>query len=184
MNLKFWQDQLQVKANINNFYLSFSREQEREADLYSIETLQKLKLPSNSVKELLKILEQNALSKGFDEEYQKFSTHPIFKERYQIIENNTLNEKFNYNENIQNEFNFIKAKFLGFNDKSSFGALKNDHKIYFESINNSKSGNLQSSLKKINFLIKKYPEYLFLLETKGDILRSHGYVMSHLNFTK
>ena len=172
------------KANINNFYLSFSREQEREADLYSIETLQKLKLPSNSVKELLKILEQNALSKGFDEEYQKFSTHPIFKERYQIIENNKLNEKFNYNENTQNEFNFIKAKFLGFNDKSSFGALKNDHKIYFESINNSKSGKLQSSLKKINFLIKKYPEYLFLLETKGDILRSHGFVSESIEFYK
>jgi len=172
------------QANINNFYLSFSREQEREADLYSIETLQKLKLPSNSVKELLKILEQNALSKGFDEEYQKFSTHPIFSERYQIIDNNTLNEKFNYNENIQNEFNFIKAKFLGFNDKSSFSALKNDHKIYFESIRNSKTGNLQSSLKKINLLIKKYPEYLYLLETKGDILRSHGFVNESIEFYK
>ena len=51
-----------------------------------------------------------------------------------MIDNNTLNEKFNYDENIQDEFNFIKAKFLGFNDKSSFGALKNDHKIYFESL--------------------------------------------------
>ena len=117
------------KANINNFYLSFSREQEREADLFSIETLQKLKLPANSVKELLKILEQNALSKGYDEEFQKFSTHPIFRERYQMIDNNALNEKFDYDENTQDEFNFIKAKFLGFNDKSSFGALKNDHKI-------------------------------------------------------
>ena len=28
--------------------------------------------------------------------------------------------------------------------------------------------------KKNKFLINKYPEYLFLLETKGDILRSHG----------
>ena len=108
----------------------------------------------------------------------------FFKERYQIIENNSLNEKFNYNENTQNEFNFIKAKFLGFNDKSNFGALKNDHKIYFESINNSKTGNLQSSLKKINFLIKKYPEYLFLLETKGDILRSHGFVSESIEFYK
>ena len=172
------------KANINNFYLSFSREQEREADLFSIETLQKLGLPGNSVKELLKIMEQNALSKGYDEEYQKFSTHPIFRERYQIIDNNALNEKFNYDENIQYEFNFIKAKFLGFNDKSSFGALKNDHKIYFESINNSKSGKLQNSLKKINFLIKKYPEYIFLLETKGDILRSNGFVNESLQFYK
>ena len=67
------------QVNINNFYFSFSREQEREADLYSIKTLQKLNLPSESVKELLKILEKNALDKGFDENYQKFSTHPIFR---------------------------------------------------------------------------------------------------------
>ena len=76
--------------------------------------MQKLKLPSDSVIDLLKILEENALSKGFDEEYQKFSTHPIFKERYQIIENNSKTKKFNYDESIQNEFDFIKAKFLGF----------------------------------------------------------------------
>ena len=172
------------KTNINNFYLSFTREQEREADLYSIETLQKLKLPSDSVRELLKILEQSALSKGFDEEYQKFSTHPIFKERYSIIENNTINKQFNFNEKTQNEFNFLKAKFLGFNEKSDAGALKNDHKMYFESINNSRSGKLESSLKKINYLIKKYPEYLFLLETKGDILRSHGFITESVEFYK
>ena len=172
------------QANINNFYLSFSREQEREADLYSIETLQKLKLPSDSVKELLKILEENALSRGFDEEYQKFSTHPIFKERYQIIESNSKTKKINYDKSIQNEFDFIKAKFLGFDNNSELGKLRNDHKIYFESIKSSKLGDLETSLKKINLLIKRYPDYIFLLETKGDILRSHGFVKESLKFYK
>ena len=77
---------------------------------------------------------------------------------------------------------FIKAKFLGFNNKSDLGELKNDHKIYFESISNSKLGKLENSLKKINLLIKKYPKYIFLLETKGDILRSHGFVKESLKF--
>ena len=172
------------QANINNYYLSFSREQEREADLYSIETLQKLKLPSDSVKELLKILEENALSRGFDEEYQKFSTHPIFKERYQIIESNSKTKKINYDKSIQNEFDFIKAKFLGFDNNSELGKLTNDHKIYFESIKSSKLGDLETSLKKINLLIKRYPDYIFLLETKGDILRSHGFVKESLKFYK
>ena len=172
------------QANINNFYLSFSREQEREADLYSIETLQKLKLPSDSVKELLKILEENALSRGFDEEYQKFSTHPIFKERYQIIESNSKTKKINYDKSIQNEFDFIKAKFLGFDNNSELGKLRNDHKIYYESIKSSKFGDLETSLKKINLLIKRYPDYIFLLETKGDILRSHGFVKESLKFYK
>ena len=31
------------------------------------------------------MLEEESLKKGMTEEYQKFSTHPIFKERYQII---------------------------------------------------------------------------------------------------
>ena len=172
------------QVNINNFYLSFSREQEREADLYSIKTLQKLNLPSESVKELLKILEKNALDKGFDENYQKFSTHPIFRERYEIIDYNSKNKKFNFNRETQDEFNFIKAKFMAYNDNLNLKNLNDDHKIYYDSISNSESGNLITSLEKLNFLIKKFPKNTFFLETKADILRSHGYLNESVKFYK
>ena len=172
------------QVNINNFYLSFSREQEREADLYSIKTLQKLNLPSESVKELIKILEKNALNKGFDENYQKFSTHTIFKERYEIIDNNSNNKKFNFNIDIQDEFNFIKAKFMAYNDTLNLTNLNDDHKTYYDSISSSESGNLIISLKKLNFLIKKFPKNTFFLETKADILRSHGYLNESVKFYK
>ena len=172
------------QVNINNFYLSFSREQEREADLYSIKTLQKLNLPSESVKELIKILEKNALNKGFDENYQKFSTHPIFRERYEIIDNNSNNKKFNFNKDIQDEFNFIKAKFMAYNDTLNLTNLNDDHKTYYDSISSSESGNLINSLKKLNFLIKKFPTNTFFLETKADILRSHGYLNESVKFYK
>ena len=172
------------QVNINNFYFSFSREQEREADLYSIKTLQKLNLPSESVKELLKILEKNALDKGFDENYQKFSTHPIFRERYEIIDYNSENKKFNFNKDIQNEFNFIKAKFMAYNNTLNLTNLNDDHKTYYESISNSESGNLIISLKKLNYLIKKFPKNTFFLETKADILRSHGYLNESVKFYK
>ena len=172
------------QVNINNFYLSFSREQEREADLYSIKTLQKLNLPSESVKELLKILEKNALDKGFDENYQKFSTHPIFRERYEIIDYNSKNKKFNFNRETQDEFNFIKAKFMAYNDTLNMKYLNDDHKIYYDSISNSESGNLITSLEKLNFLIKKFPKNIFFLETKADILRSHGYLNESVKFYK
>ena len=172
------------QVNINNFYLSFSREQEREADLYSIKTLQKLNLPSESVKELIKILEKNALNKGFDENYQKFSTHPIFRERYEIIDNNSNNKKFNFNKDIQDEFNFIKAKFMAYNDTLNLTNLNDDHKTYYDSISTSESGNLIISLKKLNFLIKKFPKNTFFLETKADILRSHGYLNESVKFYK
>ena len=172
------------QVNINNFYFSFSREQEREADLYSIKTLQKLNLPSESIKELLKILEKNALDKGFDENYQKFSTHPIFRERYEIIDYNSENKKFNFNKDIQNEFNFIKAKFMAYNNTLNLTNLNDDHKTYYESISNSESGNLIISLKKLNYLIKKFPKNTFFLETKADILRSHGYLNESVKFYK
>ena len=172
------------KANINNFYFSFSREQEREADLYSIKTLQKLNLPSESIKKLLKILEKNALDRGFDENYQKFSTHPIFRERYEIIDYNSKNKIFYFNKDTQDEFNFIKAKFMAYNDNFNVAKLNDDHRIYYDSINNSKSGNLIISLKNLNFLIKKFPKNIFLLETKGDILRSHGYLNESVKFYK
>ena len=138
---------LASQVNINNFYLSFSREQEREADLYSIKTLQKLNLPSDSIKELLNILEKNALERGLDENYHKFSTHPIFRERYEIIDYNSKNKILNFNNKYQDEFNFIKTKFMAYNDTLNLENLNNDHKIYYNSINNSKSGNLIISLK-------------------------------------
>ncbi len=172
------------QVNINNFYFSFSREQEREADLYSIKTLQKLNLPSESVVELLKILEKNALDRGFDENYQKFSTHPIFKERYEIIDYNSKNKLLNFNKDIQYEFNFIKAKFMAYNDTLNLTNLNDDQKIYYDSIEKSRSGNLIISLRKINFLIEKFPNNAFFLETKGDILRSHGYINESLKFYK
>ncbi|MDC0058144.1 M48 family metalloprotease, partial [Pelagibacteraceae bacterium] len=164
------------QSNINNFYFSFSREQEREADLYSIKTIEKLNLSSESIKNLLSILEKNALSRGFNEDYQKFSTHPIFRERYEIIEYNSKEKIFDFDKSIQNEFNFIKAKFMAYNDTLNTSVLKDDHRIYYESINHSKSGNLKDSLIKINILINKFPENAFFLETKGDILRSHGFI--------
>ena len=42
---------------VNNLFINFSQEQEIEADFYAIETINKLKLPTNSIREFLSILE-------------------------------------------------------------------------------------------------------------------------------
>ena len=73
------------KIGINDFYINFSKDQEREADYYAINTLNKLNLPPHSLIKLLNMLEEESFKKGMTEEYHKFSTHPIFKERYEII---------------------------------------------------------------------------------------------------
>jgi predicted Zn-dependent protease len=74
---------------VNNLFINFSQEQEIEADFYAIETINKLKLPTDPVKEFLLILENKTGANLIDEELKKFSTHPIFEKRYEIIDNNT-----------------------------------------------------------------------------------------------
>ena len=172
------------QVGINNFYLDFSKDQEREADYYAIETLNKLGLSSNSIIKLLQILERNAVNRGIGEELQKFSTHPIFKERYQIITEKKIDKKNKFNEKLNDEFNFIKAKFLGYSEIEGTFSFKKYHQEYYESIKLSKSGNLLDSLRLLNKLILQFPDNIYLVETKADILISYGYKKEAIKFYK
>ena len=167
---------------VNNLFINFSQEQEIEADFYAIETINKLKLPTDPVKEFLLILENKTDSNLIDEELKKFSTHPIFEKRYEIINNNTNGKLKNFNKKHQREFDFIQAKFMAYTDSGIVNKLKNDPKIYYDSIQLSKSGKLLESLEKINFLISKNKNDYFIQETKADILLSYGYNNEAIKF--
>ncbi|MDC1060124.1 M48 family metalloprotease [Alphaproteobacteria bacterium] len=169
---------------VNNLFINFSQEQEIEADFYAIDTINKLKLPTKPLKEFLLTLENKTDSNLIDEELKKFSTHPIFEKRYEIIDNNTNGEFYNFNKEYQREFDFIQAKFMAYTDSGMITKLKNDQKIYYDSIQLSKSGNLLESLKKINLLISKNKEDYFIEETKADILLSYGYNNEAIKFYK
>ena len=170
------------QTTVNNLFINFSQEQEIEADFYAIETLNKLKLPKEPVKEFLLILENKTGANLIDEELKKFSTHPIFEKRYSIIDDNTDSKVYNLNKNFQREFSFIQAKFMAYTDSGKIIKLKNDQKIYYDSIQLSKSGKLLESLKKINFLISKNKKDYFFEETKADILLSYGYNKEAIKF--
>ena len=125
------------QAGINNYYIGFSKDQEREADHYAIETLNKLNLPPDSLIKLLNILQTEHLKHGTTEGYKKFSTHPVYKERYDII-NERKNKKNNIiNMQLENEFNFIKAKFIGYSSNNNIDfkkLLPNEYIPYAEAI--------------------------------------------------
>ncbi len=167
---------------MNNLYLNFSQEQEKEADFYAVETLNKLNLSTESIYEFLKILEDKTKFDLIDSELRKFSTHPIFKERYEIIDLNKKSGNYNFDKELQKEFQFIKAKFIAYTNIDYSNFLKNDEKIYYKSIKESLSGNLLESLKKINLLISRNYQNTFLLETKADILLSYGYNKEAIDF--
>ena len=170
------------QTTINNFYINFSQEQEREADSYAVKTLEKLKLPKDSLKKFLYILENKTQFNIMDDELKKFSTHPIFEERYEILNEND-NNNYKIDTNIEKEFSFIKAKFLAYTNNEYSINLKGDQKIYYEAIRNSLSGKLFESLEKLNSLILKN-DNLFLIETKADILLSYGYNKEAIEFYK
>ena len=172
------------QTTINNLYINFTQDQEREADLYAVETLNKLKLSTDSVKEFLIILENQTKFDLLDEEFKKFSTHPLFKERYKILDSNKNIDFVNYDKNLNKEFNFIKAKFMAYTNTNSISNLKGDEEIYYNAIKSSLSGNLLESLKNLNLLISKYDNNFFLIESKADILLSYGYTKEAINFYK
>ncbi|MFL2510159.1 MAG: M48 family metalloprotease [Alphaproteobacteria bacterium] len=172
------------KLSIQNYFQSFSREQEREADFYAIKTLTKLNLSSTPLKNLLNKLEKNAITQGMKDEFYKFSSHPIYKERYEII-NNADNYKIIFDENTNSRFNFIRAKFFGYteenpNDIKEF--LNDEYYDYANSIILSKKGKLKKALFNLNKLIKNNKNNIHLIETKADILYSHGFFSEALLF--
>ena len=172
------------QLGISNFYLDFSKDQEREADHYSIETLKKLKLPYEPLIELLDILENLAENRGFNSEFQKFSTHPLYSERTNFVNNNKISNTLVNNE-LENEFQFIRSKFIGYsieNLNNINNSKKNFYSLYSEAIYYSRKGQFKESLSKINNLIKKHNKNPYLLETKADILMSFGYKKEAIKF--
>ena len=172
-------------ATVSNALINFSKEQEREADFYSIQTLKKLNLYSSSIVNLLKIIDKKALEKGFDKEKQRISSHPYFNERIEIIKFSKENKEENYDFYKNKKFNFIKAKFIAYNDNIELiNKLEYPFSKYANAIQDSKKGKLSNSLKKLNNLISNYPDNIYLLETKADILFSYGYTNEAVNFYK
>ena len=170
---------------IHNYYIGFSKDQEREADHYTIETLNKLNLPPDSLIKLLKILQTEQLKHGSTEDYKKFSTHPVYKERYDIINERKNIKKSNINMELEKEFNFIKAKFIGYSsdDDIEFKKLLPKEFInYSKAILYARKGDLKKSLKLLNNFINDNKENYFLYETKADILMSYGYNKQAIKF--
>ncbi len=171
-------------ATLSNQYIVFSKDQEMEADLYALKTLNLLKTNSKSIQTLLKTIEQKLLNKGFSKDKQRVSTHPYFEDRILLIKNFEENKENNFNESYNQRFNYIKAKFVGYSDNEEIlSELNEPFKAYAESIKLARNGNLKMSLNNLNEIIKNNKNN-FLLETKADILFSYGYTKEATKFYK
>ena len=183
-NPQLLQGTILASAAITNQYIVFSKDQEMEADLYALKTLKLLNTNSNSIQKLLETIELKLLDKGFSKDKQRISTHPYFEDRILLIQNFEDNKVSNFNENYNKKFNYIKAKFIGYSDNEEvLKELNEPFKTYAESIRIARNGNLKMSLQSLNEIIENNNNN-FLLETKADILFSHGYTNEAVKFYK
>ena len=178
------QGSILTSAALSNHYIVFSKDQEMEADLYALNTLNLLNTNSKSIQILLETIEQKLLDKGFSKDMQRVSSHPYFEDRILLIKNFKDSKENNFNQNYNERFNYIKAKFVGYSDNEEvFKKLSEPFKTYAESIKLARNGNLKMSLKNLNKIMKKNNNS-FLLETKADVLFSYGYTEEALKFYK
>ena len=131
---------------------------------------------------MLETIEKKLLDKGFSKDKQRISTHPYFEDRILLINNFKENKGNKLNKNYNERFNYIKAKFIGYGDNQELlEELNEPFKTYAKSIRKARNGNLKMSLQSLNKIIEKN-ENFFLLETKADILLSHGYTDEAVKF--
>ncbi len=183
-NHQFLQGSILTSATLSNQYIVFSKDQEMEADLYALNTMNLLNTNSKSIQTLLKTIEQKLLNQGFSKDKQRVSTHPYFEDRILLIKNFEKNKEKNFNKSYNQRFNYIRAKFLGYSDNEEvLNELNEPFKAYAESIKLARTGNLKMSLQNLNEIIKKNKNN-FLLETKADILFSYGYTKEAKKFYK
>ncbi len=183
-NPQLLQGSILTSATLSNQYIVFSKDQEMEADIYALKTLNLLKTNSKSVQTLLETIEQKLLNQGFSKDKQRVSTHPYFEDRILLIKNFKKNKEKNFSESYNQRFNYIRAKFVGYSDNEEvLSELNAPFKAYAESIKLARSGNLKMSLQNLNEIIKKNKND-FLLETKADILFSYGYTKEAKKFYK
>ncbi len=183
-NAQLLQGSILTSAALSNQYIEFSKDQEIEADLYALETLNLLKTYSTSIQTLLETIEQKLLNKGLSKDKQRVSTHPYFEDRILLIKNFKDNKENNFNESYNQKFSYIKAKFIGYSDNDEvLNELNEPFKTYAESIKIARNGNLKLSLENLNEIMKTNKNH-FLLETKADILFSYGYTEEAIKFYK
>ena len=92
-NPQLLQGSILTSGALSNQYIVFSKDQEMEADLYALKTLNLLKTNSKSIQTLLETIEQKLLNKGFSKDDQRVSTHPYFEDRILLIKNFEDNKK-------------------------------------------------------------------------------------------
>ena len=179
------QSTITSKSNIQNYYSLYSKDQEREADLFAVQKLNDLKISTKGLTKFLNSLEKESNKKDRTKDNFMFASHPNYDDRLNIISSFTNKEYNELNDQMYERFLFTKAKLFG-HTENEIDILRTylygDSLDYGKSIVLANQGKLLESLKIINRLIDKKHKNIFFLETKADILFKHGYIVEAKKF--
>ena len=166
------------RANLD--ILRHSRHNEYAADKIALKYLHELGIKKEGMINFFKKLENKERIFNFQNSYRL--THPLSKERIKSIEyandNNTIKNTTYPSKQLQNRFNLIKAKLfsLTHSPKETLNMYNcdDDYCLYAQSFAYSNQKNYSKSIKLIDELIRKNPNYVYFYVTKAQYLFEFG----------
>jgi len=166
----------------NRMALKYNRSQEESADILALEYLQKLKISSSGLLEIMEYFNQQ--NKGYGSEINSYDlTHPISSSRILLIKNVSKNNyvKYKKNQKLIDKLKIVQAKLSGFLDEPQ--NLLEHKNLYLDkysmltkTIAYHRLAEYQKSFEILDYLIKNNSNDGFLYELKAEFL----YNQSHL----
>ena len=176
----------------NRLALKFNRSQEESADILALKYLEKLKLPTKGLLEIMNYFqEQSVGSKNIINPYDL--THPISSSRIQLIKNFNLKYRYSnakFDKKITKDFHRVQAKLDGFLDdiETTFRSRKNrfdDDSQLAKAIAYFRKNDFVESHKLVDELIKNNLQNGFLYELKAEFLFNENKIYEAiLNYKK
>ena len=176
----------------NRLALKFNRSQEESADILALKYLEKLKLPTKGLLEVMNYFQEQSIgSKNIANPYDL--THPISSSRIQLIKNHALKYKYanvKFDKKITKDFHQVQAKLEGFLDdiettlRSKKEQFDEDSQLA-KAIAYFRKNDFVESHKLLDELIKNNQKDGFLYELKAEFLFNENKIYDAiLNYKK
>lgn len=159
-------------------FLQYTRTQERAADQFAVEVLDRLKMSSKGMADMFRILgQQEVLQTTNQDPYLR--THPLTQERIAFVEQHMKNSPYTgrpLSPRLKALHTRMRAKLIGFLDPPSHVYAKYAGKDdtleakYALAIAYHRDARIDKALSYIDALIKKYPRDPFFHELRGQIM--------------
>lgn len=165
-----------------NSFLAYSRVQESAADQAGLTYLETIGISAKGLRDFLKVLEnEEYLAVGRQSPY--FRTHPVTRERINLIENHLRQSRHTdaeVNERYRAWHEVMKAKLIGFLKPPAVALQKypvEDTSVparYARAIAHYRVPDLGKAVPEIDSLIAEHPDNPYFRELKGQMLFENG----------